>query len=234
MNKNIVSTLSLADSFTITNGLLGLFSIFFIVYGKIQWAFAFILLAVLADGMDGITARKYGSFLGKYMDEFSDTISFCVAPLVMVFWKYNISFALDAMNALTLTACSVFLIGGVLHLIRYHIGKEEHFVGITTPASAIIVISLSFLSFPQWSVVLSLFLLSVLTVVNVPYPRIEGIFSIPAVILIFLAIIFGEKYYATLLLLLGTVIYALIGPFYSLKIKKVFKKLPQILKEKEE
>ena len=211
--------LSLADSFTIINGLLGLFSIFFIFNEKIRMAFNFILLATLADGMDGIMARKYGSSLGKYMDEFSDTVSFCVAPAVMVFWKYSIGFRMDIMGMLTLIACSVFLIGGMLHLVRYHIGKEDYFVGITTPASAIIIISLSFLSFPEWGIIVALFLLAILMVANIPYPRIERFFSIPAVVLILLAIILGGKYYAIHLLLIGTTAYAIIGPFYAYFVK---------------
>jgi phosphatidylserine synthase len=113
----------------------------------------------------------------------------------------------------------------MLHLFRYHIGDEKYFVGITTPASALIVISISFLSFPQWSVVLVLFVLSVLMVINVPYPRVEGVFSVIAVILIFLTIIFGDKYYAVYFLLLGTVIYALIGPFYLLHGLKKYSKM---------
>jgi len=215
MKKNIVSMLSVADSFTILNGLFGLFSIFFIFNEKMRIAFTLILLAALADGMDGIMARKYGSFLGKYMDEFSDIISFCVAPAIMVFWKYSVT-ADDGMDMLTLIACSVFLIGGMLHLIRYHIGKEDYFVGITTPASAIIIISLSFLSFPQWVIIISLFILTTLMVADIPYSRIEGIFSIPAVILIFLAIIFAEKY-SVYSLLAGTLIYVIGGPFYAIK-----------------
>lgn len=211
--------LSLADSFTIINGILGLFSIFFILSEKMRIAFTLILFATLADGMDGIMARKYGSFLGKYMDEFSDTISFCVAPSVIVFWKYSINFRTNLMDAFTLLACCVFLVGGMLHLVRYHIGEENYFVGITTPASAIIIISLSFLSSPQWSIIFSLFALAILMVANIPYPRIEGFFSIPAVILILLAIVFAEKY-SILLLLIGAMTYAIGGPFYTIRYNK--------------
>jgi len=122
---------------------------------------------------------------------------------------------MEVENVFTFIACSFFLIGGMLHLIRYHIGEEEYFVGITTPSAAIIIISLSILSFPQWSIVVSLFLLSILMVIDIPYPRVEGIFSIPAVILILLAITLGEKYRTIFFLLLGSIIYAIVGPFYT-------------------
>ena len=75
----VVSLLTFADSFTIVNGLLGTYAIFLLFAGFQRWALSFVLLAVLADGMDGMVARRFGSSVGPYMDEFSDTISFCAA-----------------------------------------------------------------------------------------------------------------------------------------------------------
>ena len=210
--RSAASLLSFADSFTIVNGLLGLFSIFLAMSGEMRWASFFILLAVLADGMDGMVARRLGSGIGEYMDEFSDMISFCVAPLVIVYAAYNISFGITAKNIAMLFSCGMFFLGGMLHLIRYHIGDEKYFVGIATPAAAITAVALVPLSLQWWYTALTLFILSILMMSSIPYPKIKGKLSIPAVAVILLAIIFWEKLY--ILLLAGMVAYILFGPVY--------------------
>jgi len=215
MKKRIVSMLSFADSFTIVNGLLGLFSIFLVMSGELRWAVSFILLAVLADGMDGVVARrsrKFGSDIGKYMDEFSDMISFCAAPLIVVYSVYNASFNLTIKSISLLFSCGLFLLGGMFHLIRYHIGNEKYFVGLATPAAAIAVVSISFLNFPWWSAAISLVSLSVLMMSNIPYPKFDRLLAIPAVVIIIIAIAFGGDFY--LLAIAGIAIYIIFGPVY--------------------
>jgi len=215
MKKRVVSMLSFADSFTIVNGLLGLFSIFLVMSEELRWAASFILLAVLADGMDGVMARssrKFGSDIGEYMDEFSDIISFCVAPLIFVYSTYGASFDLSVESISLLFSCGMFLLGGMLHLIRYHIGDEKYFVGLATPAGAITVLSISFLNFPWWITALSLVLLSVLMMSNIPYPKFDHLLAAPAVVIIILAIAFGGDFY--FLIIAGMALYIIFGPAY--------------------
>ncbi len=222
MKKRIVSMLSFADSFTIVNGLLGLFSIFLAISGEMGWAASFILLAVLADGMDGVVARrsgKFGSEIGEYMDEFSDMISFCSAPLIFVYITYGASFDLSLKSISILFSCGMFILGGMLHLIRYHMGDENYFVGLATPAAAITAVGVSFLNFPWWAVVVSIFILSVLMMSNIPYPKFDKILAIPAVIVIFLAIFLGGEGYAAMLA--GVFIYIILGPLYEIYISKL-------------
>ncbi len=210
-NENILRKLSFADSFTILNGLFGLSSIFCILQHKSHFAFIFILLAVLADGMDGIMARRYGGYLGRYMDEFADIVSFLVAPCIFVYVVYKIKF-----DAIFLFSSFLFLIFGMLHLINYHISKKEYFVGITTPAAAIIITSVAMLSFPLWIVYVSFILLSILMIFPLPYPRIEKYFAVIACIIIFLAIS-GIKEFI-FLLLFSSFLYLIFGPIYMKKI----------------
>ncbi|RLF48189.1 MAG: hypothetical protein DRN10_03000, partial [Thermoplasmata archaeon] len=182
---------------------------------EMRWAASFILLAVLADGLDGVVARrsrKFGGDIGEYMDEFSDMISFCAAPLVFVYGTYSTSFDLSMKSISLLFSCGMFLLGGMLHLIRYHIGDEDYFVGLATPAAAIVAVAMSFLNFPWWSVVLSLVLLSVLMMSNIPYPKFDRLLDIPAVVIIILAIAFGRDFY--LLAVAGTALYIIFGPVY--------------------
>jgi CDP-diacylglycerol--serine O-phosphatidyltransferase len=211
IKENILLKLSYADSFTILNGVFGLLSIFFILQGNSHAAFIFILLAVLADGMDGIMARKYGGFLGRYMDEFSDIVSFCVAPCIFAYRLYEIGF-----NVIFFASSSIFLIFGMLHLINYHISKQDFFVGLTTPAAAIIVMSLAFLDFPLWTIIVAFIVLAILMISPLPYPRIERHFAVIACVIIFSAMS-GIKEFV-LLLLIATILYTIFGPVY-MKIK---------------
>lgn len=214
-SENILKKLSFADSFTIFNGLFGLFSIFCILQHERYIAFIFILLAVLADGMDGIMARRYGGYLGRYMDEFADIVSFLVAPCIFAYTSYEIKF-----DPLFLLSSSLFLILGMLHLINYHISKKDYFIGITTPAAAIIIASLSILSFPLWIIYTSFIILAFLMVYPLPYPRVEKQFAAIACIIIFLAMS-GMKEFI-IILLVSTLIYAIFGPIYVMNSRKNF------------
>ena len=211
IEKYILKKLSPADSFTIMNGICGLFSIFFILEGEKHVSMIFILLAVLADGMDGIMARRYGGYLGRYMDEFSDIVSFLIAPILFVYVVYDVT-----ISPIFLFSSALFLITGMLHLVAYHLGKKNFFIGITTPASAIILVTISYLSFPPYSIIFSMLLLSILMISPLPYPRIEKHFAIIAAIIIIFAMS-GIKEFVVILLL-STALYAAAGPFY-LKIR---------------
>ena len=210
----IVSLLSFADSFTLVNAILGIFAIFLLFAGYQRWAFSFVLLAVMADGIDGRVARRFGSSVGQYMDEFSDTISFCAAPAVMVFTVYGTSFDPSLPDIAILFGSGLFLLSGMLHLVRYHIGTEPYFVGIATPAAAIMVVSLTFLSPPWWVVVAAMVTLSFLLVSTLPYPPVDGLITLPAVALLIAAVVLADADPVIYLLLAGSIIYAALGPVY--------------------
>jgi len=210
----IVSLLSFADSFTLVNAILGIFAIFLLFAGYQRWAFSFVLLAVMADGIDGRVARRFGSSVGKYMDEFSDTISFCAAPAAMVFTVYGTSFDPSLPDIAILFGSGLFLLSGMLHLVRYHIGTEPYFVGIATPAAAIMVVSLTFLSPAWWVVVAAMVTLSFLLVSTLPYPQVDGWITLPAVAILIAAVVLADADPVIYLLLAGSIIYAALGPVY--------------------
>lgn len=209
MEENMLKKLSFADSFSILNGLFGLLSI----ATRNFLSLSFILLAVLADGMDGIIARKYGSRIA-IIDEFADIVSFCIAPIIFIFNKYGKNIILISLSAL-------YLIAGILHLINYHFSKKNYFIGITTPASAIIIATISFLSMHVYILFIATIILSFLMISPVLYPRIEKKFSFIATIIIFLAIFLGWKNEIFIyILLFATILYAIAGPLYIKIIQK--------------
>jgi phosphatidylserine synthase len=139
-------------------------------------------------------------------------VSFCVAPLIAVYVFYNTSFEVTVENIAILFSCGIFLIGGMLHLIRYHIGDEGYFVGLATPAAAMTVIAVIYFSPQWWCISLVLFVLSVIMMSSIPYPKMGGVLSVPAVVVILLTVAFGNELY--ILLLAGIVLYIILGPLY--------------------
>jgi CDP-diacylglycerol--serine O-phosphatidyltransferase len=74
--------IGIPDIATVMNALLGTAAIFTAHAGNFRLAFVLILLAAVADGIDGYLARmNYGSPIGEYLDSLADGIS-CVFPLL--------------------------------------------------------------------------------------------------------------------------------------------------------
>ncbi len=71
MQKSMIKLLSVADVISLTNALFGFLAILMLFSSEMNLAFSFILLALLADGLDGIVARKTRKGeLGEYMEAF--------------------------------------------------------------------------------------------------------------------------------------------------------------------
>ncbi len=69
MQKSMIKLLSLADIVSLTNAGFGFLAIIMASLGEMWFSFSFILIALLADGLDGIVARKTGhSELGNHME----------------------------------------------------------------------------------------------------------------------------------------------------------------------
>ena len=85
MKPRFVGRLAVADAVTTFNAVLGFLSVAAATAAPGLAARA-ILLAGIADGLDGVLARRYGSSeAGPYLDSLADVASFAVAPAVLVF-----------------------------------------------------------------------------------------------------------------------------------------------------
>ena len=97
---------------TSANLVLGFCSILSTYNANYTWSTVFILLALVADGLDGRAARFFGvsSEIGKEMDSLCDLVSFGVAPAFLAYtyclkdldyfgWAVAIAFALAALGA---------------------------------------------------------------------------------------------------------------------------------------
>ncbi|MCM1320123.1 MAG: CDP-alcohol phosphatidyltransferase family protein [Muribaculaceae bacterium] len=106
-------------------------------------SFCFILLASVADFMDGLSARMLGeySLLGKQLDSLSDLVSFGVAPVMTL---SNLLLAAGAPLWGRLL-CLLIPMCGALRLARFNIDTTQthSFRGMPIPAAALFTIGLS-------------------------------------------------------------------------------------------
>ncbi|WP_440765416.1 protein sorting system archaetidylserine synthase [Natronorubrum sp. DTA7] len=124
MLPRFVGRLGVADAVTIANAALGFVAIV-IAFVDIALAARLILLAAIADGLDGILARRYGGTdAGPYLDSLADVASFAVAPAVLAFVVVTdgLEIGFDAVSGelLLVTAiCALFVAAAVTRLGMY-------------------------------------------------------------------------------------------------------------------
>jgi len=84
MQPRFVGRLGPADAVTVTNAMVGFVAVV-VAPGNPGLAARLVLLAAVADGLDGVVARWAGSSAaGEYLDSLADVASFAVAPAVVV------------------------------------------------------------------------------------------------------------------------------------------------------
>ena len=134
---------------TLSNLFLGFLSILYIQRGDFSLGCNLILIAAILDSLDGKLARKIGiaSDFGKEIDSLADLISFCLAPSVLIF---NIFYSegISELLFLYLAIISAFpVLMGAIRLARFNVGhtqesKQNHFIGLPSPMSAITICSI--------------------------------------------------------------------------------------------
>ena len=129
----------LPNACTAANLFFGMLSILSTYEGDFFYASVFILLALIADGMDGRVARALNaaSELGKEMDSLCDLGSFGVAPafLAYAFCMYNY-------GSLGKAAAIIFALCGMWRLARFNVNTSVvhgFFMGLAIPAGGCIV-----------------------------------------------------------------------------------------------
>ncbi|MBE9469432.1 MAG: CDP-diacylglycerol--serine O-phosphatidyltransferase [Bacteroidetes bacterium] len=123
--------------------------------GYLTYAAAFIVLASIFDFFDGMSARllKVSSPMGKELDSLSDLVSFGFAPSVILYSLLKqIIFPNVQMNlsniefSQILILLSPFLIAvfSGLRLAKFNVDERQtsSFIGLPTPANALLIVSL--------------------------------------------------------------------------------------------
>jgi CDP-diacylglycerol--serine O-phosphatidyltransferase len=118
---------------------LGFLAIGFLLKGDPIRAGWLILFAGVFDAIDGKLARLLGipSRFGTEFDSFADTVSFCVAPALLIYRVY-----VDGLPPLLAGMFSFIpLLFGTIRLARFNLDQDDNpkpfYVGLTTPLNAL-------------------------------------------------------------------------------------------------
>ena len=130
---------------TAANLFFGMCSILATFEGNFFYASIFILLALIADGLDGRVARALGvaSEFGKEMDSLCDLGSFGIAPAFLAY-----AFCLHNFGRLGQAAAIIFALCGMWRLARFNVSTSivhGFFMGLAIPAGGCIVASTTLL-----------------------------------------------------------------------------------------
>lgn len=155
--------MGIADFITLANGLFGVAAILFIILAvedlqqpysdglrtKYIWASMLcIFLSALGDIIDGPIARRYSKrrILGGSLDIMSDSLSFCVAPALLLFMMFGRMGEATPIWTISLAiACGWVVATGMLRLARFAHekgGDSHYFSGLSSPGNALFLMSI--------------------------------------------------------------------------------------------
>ena len=139
----------LPNALTLTNLFCGSLAVLNLVYGRLEWVTGLVMLAALADLLDGMAARALGvtSPMGKELDSLADMVSFGLVPGVIAYglliamgnggdWPTQLQ--LNGLPGLAITLASA------LRLAKFNLDERQHqyFIGLPTPASTLFMLGL--------------------------------------------------------------------------------------------
>jgi archaetidylserine synthase len=219
LQKSMIRLLTVADLVTLLNAILGFFALLLVFSNEIRLAAILILLGLLADGLDGMIARKLGTGkLGESLEPLADMISLSVAPLALFYKLYYESVVSQPSLHWFLVAVLGFsLLCSIIRLSSFSLLKQkEFFIGLPTSASALFLVLLSFLTPVVWLPLIVIIVLSLAMISPVRFPKPGLKVNVITAVFIIATIVLDSLYYniAPLLLLTALFAYILLGPLY--------------------
>ena len=226
MQRSMLKLVSIADLFSITNALFGIFAIFFLLYDflccldlRIRVSFSFILLGLLADGIDGIIARKTRkSEIGEYLESMADMTTLVIAPSVFIYFIYIDSISGSIYRVFYLLfALILFLFFGIIRLASFHIMKEDKFfIGLPASASTILLIIPAYLQVDFIYILPMVIIIGAAMASDIKFLKTDTKINGVAFILILLTLILSKDYqgFAPILLFIAILVYSIGGPLY--------------------
>lgn len=145
------------NSLTLLNLFCGLQGIVFSFNMGLTEAFYMIVLASIFDFFDGFSARllKVKSALGAQLDSLADMVTFGVLPGIMLFQYISITqgnyftpiYQREASQVILALVGFLVPLFSALRLAKFNISTNQthHFIGLPTPANAILIGSLGFI-----------------------------------------------------------------------------------------
>jgi len=180
MNKINLAYL-LPNFFTALSAFFGVMSIIASSQGKFEKAFIYIVLSLIADGLDGRVARLTNttSKFGVEFDSLADLVAFGVAPAMMLFFAAGNEYG--RFGALV---SGLYVVFGAIRLARFNVTTGEidprYFIGLPIPTAAVVLSSWIMLDLKYNSdfgliIELGALLLAFLMVSNFRYPSFKKI-----------------------------------------------------------
>ncbi|WP_423744743.1 protein sorting system archaetidylserine synthase (plasmid) [Haladaptatus sp. SPP-AMP-3] len=174
MKPRFVGRLSLADAVTVSNAALGFLAVS-VATANPRLAARLVLLAAVADGLDGVLARHVGSSAaGPYLDSLADVASFSVAPAMLVVAVVRQTWGFDPLRvAIATLGGALFVAMAIVRLGLYTAYDTDDDVteGIPTTLASVILAAGVLAGFTDPTVVVALtFVLAGLMVSTITYP----------------------------------------------------------------
>jgi archaetidylserine synthase len=169
--------LELADGVTIANAVFGFLAVLTISVDP-ALAARLILLAAVADGLDGVLARTgNSSTAGELLDSLADIVSFGVAPALFVYGLARVEWSISVTvftpkSVVTLIATSLFVVMAVVRTsmyMTYDFGEFRAGVPNTLAATILAVTYLTGLA-NLTVLLIETVVLSYLMIARIPYP----------------------------------------------------------------
>ena len=222
MKPRFVGRLGVADAVTVCNAVVGFLAAASVTV-DVRLAARLVLLAAVADALDGVLARRYGSSAaGEYLDSLADVASFCVAPALLVVATARDAWAVGTDPLVTLAAFGVpaaFVAAGVVRLGLYTAldGGSAATEGVQTTLAATVLAAAVLAGYVGPTVLVALAaVLAVLMTLTVTYPDLHAqdalVMGLVQVLAIALGGWYGEAFAFALLFL--ALAYLLLGPWF--------------------
>jgi archaetidylserine synthase len=215
----MIRLLTIADCITLLNAVLGFIAVLLVFSNEYRLAASLILLGLLADGLDGMVARRLGNGkIGEFLEPLADMISLSIAPLSLFYKMYYGGVVSQPVLHGLLGMVIVFsLLCSLIRLSSFSLLKEKHFfIGLPTSVSALFLIVISFLTPPVWYLLPVLVLISVAMISKIRFPKPGLTVDLVTAVFIIVTILLGGMYYniAPILLLVALLLYSILGPLY--------------------
>jgi len=144
-HRHVPVRMLVPNFFTLLALCAGLTSIRMGIEERYELALGAIVFAALLDGIDGRVARllKASSRFGAELDSLADFVNFGVAPAFLVF-----NWGLGSLKSLGWICVMIFALASALRLARFNVAADDeppkwqaaYFIGMPTPAAAIVVL----------------------------------------------------------------------------------------------
>ena len=140
MKKHIPNFITCLNLFS------GCVGIVFAFKGELTIASYAILISAVFDFFDGMVARllKAYSDIGKELDSLADVVSFGVLPSVIIYQLFLQSPQVGSVSPFLNMSAFLIAVFSALRLAKFNIDERqsENFIGLPTPANAMLIASL--------------------------------------------------------------------------------------------